>query len=110
MKNLTHIIAVVSIAALLPILAHAHPCLALLQQSAYAGVAAKICQKQVNMESITALHQQNQCAAFFAQESIKSQINALATQASQKTAQEAQQLGGDAYCQKAATDLGSLLK
>ena len=42
------------------------PCMNLLTQSAQAGVAAKVCQKQVNMEAIAQLHQQNQCAAFFA--------------------------------------------
>ena len=47
------------------------PCMNLLTQSAQAGVAAKVCQKQVNMETIAQLHQQNQCAAFFAQDKVK---------------------------------------
>lgn len=90
--------------------AQTHPCFTLLQQSAHAGVAAKICHKQVNMEALTTLHQQNQCAAFFAQESVQKQIANIAKQASQTSAQEAAQLGEAAYCQKSATDLGSVLK
>ena len=86
------------------------PCMNLLTQSAQAGVAAKVCQKQVNMEAIAQLHQQNQCAAFFAQDKVKKQINQLASQASHQAAQEAQQLGSQRYCQQAAVNLGSLLK
>ena len=86
------------------------PCMNLLTQSAQAGVAAKVCQKQVNMEAIAQLHQQNQCAPFFAQEQVKSQINQVASQASHQAAQEAQQLGSQRYCQQAAVNLGSLLK
>ena len=86
------------------------PCMNLLTQSAQAGVAAKVCQKQVNMETIAQLHQQNQCAAFFAQEQVKSQINQVASQASHQAAWEAQQLGKQRYCQQAAVNLGSLLK
>ena len=86
------------------------PCMNLLTQSAQAGVAAKVCQKQVNMETIAQLHQQNQCAAFFAQKQVKSQINQVASQASHQAAQEAQQLGSQRYCQQAAVNLGSLLK
>ena len=86
------------------------PCMNLLTQSAQAGGAAKVCQKQVNMEAIAQLHQQNQCAAFFAQDKVKSQINQVASQASHQAAQEAQQLGSQRYCQQAAVNLGSLLK
>lgn len=86
------------------------PCMNLLTQSAQAGVAAKVCQKQVNMETIAQLHQQNQCAAFFAQDKVKKQINQLASQASLQAAQEAQQLGSQRYCQQATVNLGSLLK
>ena len=86
------------------------PCMNLLTQSAQAGVAAKVCQKQVNMETIAQLHQQNQCAAFFAQKQVKSQINQVASQASHQAAQEAQQLGSQRYCQQAAVNLGRLLK
>ena len=86
------------------------PCMNLLTQSAQAGVAAKVCQKQVNMETIAQLHQQNQCAAFFAQDKVKNQINQVASQASHEAAQEAQQLGSQRYCQQAAVNLGSLLK
>ena len=86
------------------------PCMNLLTQSAQAGVAAKVCQKQVNMETIAQLHQQNQCAAFFAQDKVKKQINQVASQASHQAAQEAQQLGSQRYCQQAAVNLGSLLK
>ena len=86
------------------------PCMNLLTQSAQAGVAAKVCQKQVNMEAIAQLHQQNQCAAFFAQDKVKNQINQVANQASHQAAQEAQQLGSHRYCQQAAVNLGSLLK
>ena len=86
------------------------PCMNLLTQSAQAGVAAKVCQKQVNMEAIAQLHQQNQCAAFFAQDKVKSQINQVASQASHQAALEAQQLGKQRYCQQAAVNLGSLLK
>ena len=86
------------------------PCMNLLTQSAQAGVAAKVCQKQVNMEAIAQLHQQNQCAAFFAQDKVKKQINQVASQASLQAAQEAQQLGSQRYCQQAAVNLGSLLK
>jgi predicted ATP-dependent protease len=67
-------------------------------------------QKQVNMEAIAQLHQQNQCAAFFAQEQVKSQINQVASQASHQAAAEAQQLGSQRYCQQASVNLGSLLK
>ena len=86
------------------------PCMNLLTQSAQAGVAAKVCQKQVNMEAIAQLHQQNQCAAFFAQDKLKNQVNQVANQASHQAAQEAQQLGSQRYCQQAAVNLGSLLK
>ena len=86
------------------------PCMNLLTQSAQAGVAAKVCQKQVNMEAIAQLHQQNQCAAFFAQDTVKNQINQVASQASHQAALEAQQLGKQRYCQQAAVNLGSLLK
>ena len=60
------------------------PCMNLLTQSAQAGVAAKVCQKQVNMEAIAQLHQQNQCAAFFAQDKVKNQINQVASQATKR--------------------------
>ena len=86
------------------------PCMNLLIQSAQAGVAAKVCKKEVNMEAIAQLHQQNQCAAFFAQEQVKSQINQEASQASHQAALEAQLLGKQRYCQQAAVNLGSLLK
>ena len=86
------------------------PCMNLLTQSAQAGVAAKVCQKQVNMEAIAQLHQQNQCAAFFAHDKVKNQINQVASQASHQAALEAQQLGKQRYCQQAAVNLGSLLK
>ena len=86
------------------------PCMNLLTQSAQAGVAAKVCQKQVNMEAIAQLHQQNQCAAFFAQDTVKNQINQVASQASHQAAQEAQQLGSQRFCQQAAVNLGRLLK
>ena len=91
-------------------LAQTPTCMNLLTQSAQAGVAAKVCQKQVNMEAIAQLHQQNQCAAFFAQDTVKNQINQVASQASHQAAQEAQQLGSQRYCQQAAVNLGSLLK
>lgn len=90
--------------------AQTHPCLDLLQQSAHAGVAAKICNKQVNMETLATLHQQHQCAAFFAQDQIKSQLNALATQASKEAAKRAQQLGELSYCQQSTIELGAMLK
>ena len=86
------------------------PCMKLRTQSAQAGVAAKVGQKQVKMEAIAELHQQNQCAAFFAQDKVKNQINQVASQASHQAAQEAQQLGSQRYCQQAAVNLGSLLK
>ena len=86
------------------------PCMNLLIQSAQAGVAAKVCKKEVNMEAIAQLHQQNQCATFFAQDKVKNQINQVASQASHEAAQEAQQLGSQRYCQQAAVNLGSLLK
>ena len=96
----------------LPLLSVAQtpPCLNLLTQSAQAGVAAKICQKQVNMDAITQLHQQNHCAAFFAQDKVKAQINELASQASRQAALDAQQMGSQRYCQQAAVNLGSFLK
>ena len=105
-------ILLASAALALPLvsLAQTPPCMNLLTQSAQAGVAAKVCQKQVNMETIAQLHQQNQCAAFFAQEQVKSQINQVASQASHQAALEAQQLGKQRYCQQAAVNLGSLLK
>mgnify|MGYP000016354711 FL=1 len=90
--------------------AQTHPCMNLLTQSAQAGVAAKICNKQVNMEAITQLHQQNQCAAFFAQDAVKSQLNTIASQASHQAALQAKQIGSQNYCRQAATDLGSMLK
>lgn len=87
-----------------------HPCLDLLKQAAQAGVAAKVCQKQVNMDTLTALHQQLQCAPIFAQKDMRSQIATLANQASSQAAQRAQQLGDRAYCQQASKELGALLK
>ena len=107
----SRIVCVTALLALpLVSVAQTPPCLNLLTQSAQAGVAAKVCQKEVNMETITQLHQQNQCAAFFAQDKVKNQINQLASQASHQAAQEAQQLGSQRYCQQAAVNLGSLLK
>ncbi len=105
-------ILLASAALALPLVSFAQtpPCMNLLTQSAQAGVAAKVCQKQVNMEAIAQLHQQNQCAAFFAQDKVKNQINQVANQASHQAAQEAQQLGSQRYCQQAAVNLGSLLK
>ena len=107
----SRIVCVTALLALpLVSVAQTPPCLNLLTQSAQAGVAAKVCQKEVNMETIAQLHQQNQCAAFFAQDKVKNQINQLASQASHQAAQEAQQLGSQRYCQQAAVNLGSLLK
>ena len=107
----SRIVCVTALLALpLVSVAQTPPCLNLLTQSAQAGVAAKVCQKEVNMETITQLHQQNQCAAFFAQEQVKSQINQVASQACHQAALEAQQLGKQRYCQQAAVNLGSLLK
>lgn len=107
----SRIVCVTALLALpLVSVAQTPPCLNLLTQSAQAGVAAKVCQKEVNMETITQLHQQNQCAAFFAQDKVKNQINQVASQASHQAAQEAQQLGSQRYCQQAAVNLGSLLK
>lgn len=107
----SRIVCVTALLALpLVSVAQTPPCLNLLTQSAQAGVAVKVCQKEVNMETIAQLHQQNQCAAFFAQDKVKSQINQVASQASHQAAQEAQQLGSQRYCQQAAVNLGSLLK
>ena len=107
----SRIVCVTALLALpLVSVAQTPPCLNLLTQSAQAGVAAKVYQKEVNMETIAQLHQQNQCAAFFAQEQVKSQINQVASQASHQAAAEAQQLGNQRYCQQASVNLGSLLK
>ena len=107
----SRIVCVTALLALaLVSVAQTPPCLNLLTQSAQAGVAAKVCQKEVNMETIAQLHQQNQCAAFFAQDKVRSLINQVASQASHQAAQEAQQLGSQRYCQQAAVNLGSLLK
>ena len=107
----SRIVCVTALLALpLVSVAQTPPCLNLLTQSAQAGVASKVCQKEVNMKTIAQLHQQNQCAAFFAQDKVKNQINQVASQASHQAAQEAQQLGSQRYCQQAAVNLGSLLK
>ena len=107
----SRIVCVTALLALpLVSVAQTPPCLNLLTQSAQAGVAAKVCQKEVNMETITQLHQQNQCAAFFAQDAVKSQLNTIASQASHQAALQAKQIGSQNYCRQAATDLGSMLK